>query len=96
MQFTIPAPTTYTKVDDGVYKGSDGNFYEDETILRYRVMRKHTVKPYSDGGWGLYTSHDNIDTATSCMSDYKKESGHLYNYKLVDAGETLVSKRLIY
>ena len=32
MQIIIPAPTTYTKVDDGVYTGSDGNLYHDIVI----------------------------------------------------------------
>ena len=99
MQFTIPAPKTYEEVDDGVYKGSDGNFYEDETVLRYRVMRKHTAKPYSDGGWCLYSSWSNLDSAKFSMNELRKfeeDNGHLFDYKLVDAGETLVTKRLIY
>ena len=99
MQFTIPAPKTYEEIDEGVYKGSDGNFYEDETILRYRVMRKHTAKPYSDGGWGLYSSWSNLDSANFSMNELRKfeeDNGHLFDYKLVDAGETLVTKRLIY
>ena len=54
MQFTIPAPKTYEEIDEGVYKGSDGNFYEDETILRYRVMRKHTAN-HTATVVGVYT-----------------------------------------
>ena len=93
MQFTIPAPKTYTKVDDGVYKGSDGNFYEDETILRYRVMRKHLKPPYDSSGWSLFTSHSKQESATEMLDNLEKD---FYDYKIVDAGETLVSKRLIY
>ena len=99
MQFTIPAPKTYEEIDEGVYRGSDGNLYEDEKILRYRVMRKHTAKPYSDGGWGLYSSWSNLESATKSMNDLQKleeENGRLYNYKIVDAGKTIISKRLIY
>ena len=96
MQFTIPAPKTYEEIDDGVYRGSDGNLYEDEKILRYRVMRKHTAKPYSDGGWCLYSSHKKHAPAKKFVSDLMIADKDLYNYKLVDAGKTMVIKRLIY
>ena len=96
MQITIPAPTTYTKVDDGVYRGSDNNLYHDETVLRYRVMRKHLIEPYSESGWGLYTSHADKDSAITCMFDSKEKTGEVYDYKFVDAGEPTTIKRLLY
>ena len=30
------------------------------------------------------------------LRKFEEDNGHLFDYKLVDAGETLVTKRLIY
>ena len=94
MQITIPAPTTYTKVDDGVYKGSDGNLYHNETVLRYRVMRKYLKPPYNSSGWSLFSSHSKQESAVDTMFDNLKED--FYDYKIVDNGEATTIKRLLY
>ena len=93
MQITIPAPTTYTKVDDGVYKGSDGNLYHNETVLRYRIMRKHLKPPYVSSGWSLFTSHSKQESATDMLDNLEKD---FYDYKIVDNGEATTIKRLLY
>ena len=93
MQITIPAPTTYTKVDDGVYKGSDGNLYHNETVLRYRIMRKHLKPPSASSGWSLFTSHSKQESATDMLDNLEKD---FYDYKIVDNGEATTIKRLLY
>ena len=73
MQITKPAPTTYTKVDDGDYKGSDGNLYHDEIVLRYRIMRKHLIPPYDSSGCYILTSHPTQESATDMLDNIQKD-----------------------
>ena len=52
----------YTEIENGTYRGSDGNLYYDERVLRYRVLYQHADRPHSEN-WNLYSSHSKFESA---------------------------------
>ena len=85
----------YTEIEDGVYRGSDGNLYHDERVLRYRVLYQHADRPHSEN-WMLYSSHSKFESAQAQVERQNKKWEGLNVYKLRDAGEATTIKRLIY
>ena len=85
----------YTKIEDGVYRGSDGNLYHDERVLRYRVLYQHADRPHSEN-WMLHTSHSKFESAQAEVERQNKKREGLNVYKLRDAGEATTIKRLMY
>lgn len=95
MQITIPAPTTYTEVEDGVYKGSDGNLYHDERILRHRIFYQRSDDTTSDN-WSLHSSFTNEKPCQAEVARLNKTNGHLFIYYYKDNGKPTTIKRLLY
>tara|TARA_R110000803_G_scaffold183433_1_gene245765 strand:+ start:192 stop:473 length:282 start_codon:yes stop_codon:yes gene_type:complete len=93
MNHGISLAPNFTEIEPGIYKDDQGNHWHDETVLRYRVLRKPTKEPYSNGDWLLYSSHSKEDDALESIKE--DDRGH-YKYKLKDQGESTVIKRLLY
>ena len=85
----------YTKIEDGVYRGSDGNLYHDERVLRYRVLYQHADRPNSEN-WLLHTSHSKFESAQAEVERQNEKWKGWNVYKLRDAGEATNIKRLVY
>lgn len=85
----------YTEIEDGVYRGSDGNLYHDERVLRYRVLYQNADTPHSEN-WHLYMSYSSFEPAQACVERQNEKWKGLNVYKLRDAGEATTIKRLIY
>tara|TARA_R110000824_G_scaffold264062_1_gene452868 strand:- start:100 stop:363 length:264 start_codon:yes stop_codon:yes gene_type:complete len=85
----------YTKIEDGMYRGSDGNLYHDERVLRYRVLYQHADRPNSEN-WLLHTSHSKFESAQAEVERQNEKWEGLNVYKLRDAGEATNIKRLVY
>ena len=85
----------YTKIEDGMYRGSDGNLYQDERVLRYRVLYQHADRPNSEN-WLLHTSHSKFESAQAEVERQNEKWKGWNVYKLRDAGEATNIKRLVY
>ena len=85
----------YTKIEDGVYRGSDGNLYHDERVLRYRVLYQNADTPHSEN-WMLYSSHSKFESAQKTVDEENEKWKGWNVYKLRDAGEATTIKRLMY
>ena len=84
---------TLRKIDDDLWMDGEGNYYYEETILRYRVY----TKDKRDGAkWRLYTSHNKEENAKMKAKFYDNYEGEYCYYKVVDAGEETTIKRLVY
>ena len=64
-----------------------GNYYEEESILRFRVFCKHPTEEEQD--WKLVSSHSTYERAEEyggLFGERISEVEH-YQYKIVDNGE---------
>ena len=81
------------KVESGIWKDTAGNYYEEETVLRFRVFSKY--KEIQNAKWMLVSSHSTLESA-------EKDGGGWIGidqsciYKIVDNGKPSTIKRLIY
>jgi hypothetical protein len=55
-------------------------FYQDETILQYRVF----YKPSNEEGWSLLASSSSLANANEIID--REDNSHLFDYKVVDSG----------
>ena len=61
MKITIPPEGKFTRVDDGVYVDEKGNHYQEERVLRYKVLRQRTDE--TEDVWQLHSSHSSKQNA---------------------------------
>ena len=81
------------KVESGIWEDKAGNYYEDETVLRYMVFSKYKDKP--DTGWMLVSSHSTFNGAKNHNGGWIGIDQSC-DYKIVDNGKSTTIKRLIY
>jgi|TARA_R100000742_G_C4190426_1_gene22687 hypothetical protein len=95
MQFTIPAPETYEKIGEGVYRGSDDNLYQEERVLRYRIYYLRSDDTTSDN-WSLHSSFTSEEPCQAEVARLNKTDRGLFTYYFKDNGKPTTIKRLIY
>tara|TARA_R100000306_G_C4270398_1_gene89855 strand:+ start:225 stop:494 length:270 start_codon:yes stop_codon:yes gene_type:complete len=84
------------EVEQGLWQDEVGNYYEEESILRFRVFCKHPTEEEQD--WKLVSSHSTYERAEEyggLFGERISEVEH-YQYKIVDNGEATVVKSLVW
>ena len=97
MKITIPPEGKFTRVDDGVYVDEKGNHYQEERVLRYKVLRQRTDE--TEDVWQLHSSHSSKQNAIINRDSLEEEEQtlhRLYRYIVKDEGQETMIKRLIY
>jgi hypothetical protein len=97
MKITIPPEGKFTRVDDGVYVDEKGNHYQEERVLRYKVLRQRTDE--TEDVWQLHSSHSSKQNAIINRDSLEEEEQtlhRLYRYIVKDEGQETTIKRLIY
>ena len=97
MKITIPPEGKFTRVDDGVYVDEKGNHYQEERVLRYKVIRQRTDE--TEDVWQLHSSHSSKQNAIINRDSLEEEEQtlhRLYRYIVKDEGQETTIKRLIY
>jgi hypothetical protein len=97
MKITIHPQGKFTRVDDGVYVDEKGNHYQEERVLRYKVLRQRTDE--TEDVWQLHSSHSSKQNAIINRDSLEEEEQtlhRLYRYIVKDEGQETTIKRLIY
>tara|TARA_R100000995_G_C3445498_1_gene105446 strand:+ start:312 stop:605 length:294 start_codon:yes stop_codon:yes gene_type:complete len=97
MKITIPPEGKFTRVDDGLYVDEKGNHYQEERVLRYKVLRQRTDE--TEDVWQLHSSHSSKQNAMINRDSLEEEEQtlhRLYRYIVKDEGQETTIKRLIY
>ena len=79
------------EVEQGLWQDEVGNYYEEESILRFRVLEQHK----EEEEWRLVSSHSTYEGAETNGGMFGRRAKH-FNYKIVDNGEATVVKSLVY
>ena len=97
MKIKIPPEGKFTRVDDGVYVDEKDNHYQEERVLRYKVLRQRTDE--TEDVWQLHSSHSSKQNAIINRDSLEEEEQtlhRLYRYIVKDEGQETTIKRLIY
>ena len=97
MKITIQPEGKFTRVDDGLYVDEKGNHYQEERVLRYKVLRQRTDE--TEDVWQLHSSHSSEQNAIIQRDSLEEEEQtlhRLYRYIVKDEGQETTIKRLVY
>ena len=97
MKIVFQPQGKFTRVDDGVYVDEKGNHYQEERVLRYKVLRQRTDE--TEDVWQLHSSHSSKQNAIINRDSLEEEEQtlhRLYRYIVKDEGQETTIKRLIY